>query len=42
MVAAETEHRSLANVLEVSILEYVKSTHIAVPVAAKEKQLRED
>jgi predicted transcriptional regulator len=32
--AAETEHRSLANVFEVAILEYVKLHHIAVPASA--------
>ena len=29
--AAESEYRSLANVFEVAILEYVKRHHIAVP-----------
>lgn len=32
--AAESEHRSLANVFEVAILEYVKRHHIALPAAA--------
>lgn len=34
--AAESEHRSLANVFEVAILEYVKRHHIAVPTATAE------
>lgn len=32
--AAESERRSLANVFEVAILEYVKRHHIAVPKGA--------
>ena len=48
--AAESEHRSMANVFEVAILEYVKRHRIAVPAApgstaaaaaAQEEQPRE-
>jgi hypothetical protein len=42
VAAAEAERRSLANVFEVAILEYVKRHHIAVPAAVKEEQPRED
>ena len=42
VAAAEAEHRSLANVFEVAILEFVKRHHIAVPAGVKEEQPRED
>lgn len=36
--AAAAEHRSLANVFEVAILEYVRRHRIEVPAAPKEAQ----
>jgi predicted transcriptional regulator len=37
LAAAEAEHRSMANVFEVAILEYVRRHRIAVPHVAQEQ-----